>query len=62
MFEKLASAFKGPNGDVSSKRIFAMASFIVAAIGLFLGKGAPEIGVFMAAATAVFLGQAITKT
>lgn len=60
--DKLLSIFNGPNGEISSKRIFAMACFVVATIGFFMGKGATEIGVFMGAATAVFIGQVISKT
>jgi hypothetical protein len=50
------------NGDISSKRVFALACFIVATIGFFQGKAAPELSVFMGAAAAVFIGQAISKT
>lgn len=50
------------NGDYSSKRIFGLLSFVVAAVLAFVGRDATTIGIFMGAATAVFIGQAITKT
>lgn len=50
------------NGDYSSKRVFGLLSFVVATILAFVGRDATTIGVFMGAATAVFIGQAITKT
>jgi hypothetical protein len=56
------STVSSPAGDISSKRIFGLACFIVATIGFFQGKLAPELGVFMGAATLVFIGQAISKT
>jgi hypothetical protein len=60
--KRIFEFFQDSNDQYSSKRLFALASFGVA-IGLaFSGRDSTTVSIFMGAATAVFLGQAISKT
>jgi hypothetical protein len=59
---KIPSIISDGEGGISSKRVFGIWCLIVATIGFFTGKQAPELGIFMGAATVVFLGQAFSKT
>ncbi len=59
---KIPSIFSDGEGGVSSKRVFGVWCLLVATIGFFMGRPAAELGVFMGAATFVFIGQAISKT
>jgi len=56
------SLFQGPNGDVSSKRLFGIASLIVAIVVTFTSGDAVQTGIWLGSAAAVFGIQAVTKT
>jgi hypothetical protein len=60
--KQLWSLFNGPNGEVSSKRIFGIWCVVVSSVLAFIKGDIATIGIFMGAASAVFIGQAITKT
>lgn len=53
---------KDKDGNWSSKRLFALSSFAVAIVLAFMGRDTATVSVFMGAATAVFVGQAISRT
>jgi len=53
---------KDANGNWSSKRLFATLSFIAAVALAFVTKDATLTGLFMGAATSVFIAQAVSKT
>lgn len=54
--------FEDSNGRLSSKRLFGMLCFTVATVGAFLHVESTVVISFLSAATAVFVGQALTKT
>lgn len=60
--EKPKGLLSDPVGDWSSKRFFGIASFLVAVVIAFVMKDATLTGVFMGAASAVFIAQAVSKT
>ena len=56
----LKSIFSGPNGEGSSKRVFALGAFIVAIVAQFTGSGVEFVSLWLGTA-AVTLGiQAFT--
>jgi hypothetical protein len=46
----------------SSKRLYGLVCLLVAIIGFFAGKDTTAIGMFLGAATAVFIAQAASGT
>jgi hypothetical protein len=56
------SLFKGPNGDVSSKRIFGLTCLVVAVVATFTGGDVATIALWLGAGATVFGVQAVTKT
>ena len=62
VMRKLGEFLQDAMGDFSSKRLFALACFVIATVALFQGRPLTEYGPFLAAAVAVFIGQAATGT
>ena len=62
MMRLLLSILQGNGDQLSSKRVFGIGSFIVAVILAFMGKDATTVGIFLGAASAVLIGQAISNT
>jgi hypothetical protein len=59
---KVFEFFQGPNGEYSSKRLFALASFVVAIALAVQGKPAEVVAIFNGSAVAVFLASALGKS
>lgn len=59
------SLFRGPRGDVSSKRLFGLGCFLAAVVYTFASGGHPDsivLGIWLGPAVTVFVTQALTKS
>jgi len=54
------SLFSGPNGDLSSKRVFALGCFVMAVILAFMGQGWEVQTLWLGTAGGVLGVQAVT--
>lgn len=60
--KKILEFFQDAAGQFSSKRLFALACFVIAVVALFMGRPVADFAPFLAAAVVVFVGQAATGT
>ena len=60
--KRLGEFFQEPEGYYSSKRLVAIASFVVAVVLAFQVRDLSVVGTFLGLTTAILVGQAITKT
>jgi hypothetical protein len=60
--KKIVEFFQDAAGQFSSKRLFALACFVVAVVLAFRGRDIALIAAFLAPATAVLSVQAATGT
>lgn len=56
------SFLQDDKGNWSSKRFYALACFIVGTVLAFINGDPIVVGIFLAASTSVFIGQAVTHT
>jgi len=60
--KKFFQMFLDPNGDTSSKRVFASALIISGIVGSFTGMDSANVGILVGSGMAVFIAQAVSKT
>lgn len=60
--KRLSEFLQEPEGYYSSKRLVALASFVVAVILAFQRRDLGVVGTFLGLTTAILVGQAFTKT
>ena len=60
--KRLGEFLQEPEGYYSSKRLVAIAAFVVAVIFAFQKRDLSVVGTFLGLTTAILVGQAITKT
>ena len=56
------SLFRGPNGDLSSKRIFGLVCLSVALVATFTGADLGVVALWLGTGAGVLGVQAVTKT
>lgn len=61
-FKKMLTTVQSPEGELSSKRIYGLGCFVVSVVLAFSGGTAQVVSAFLAAASAVFIAQSISKT